>query len=627
MAFEPHVRTQQDTADTGAAPARASRAQRLLADQVNTLYRQFLSGAIPGMVGAFFLVVAVWPYVSRLNIVTWLLALYAATIVRSLLYVRFLRTPGPMDQSKTWACRFVWGATASGLIWGIGGVIMFVPESVPHQAVLFVAFALLSVGAIWVNAYHVPAYYSFVTLLWLPLLVRTLAFGDGYHFVIAALIVIFALAFLWFGRTQNRLFLDSLNTRYENMDLIAELQQQKAEAERAREEAEIANRAKSQFLAAASHDLRQPLQALTLFTEALNERIYYPEVRNIVNNINSSVEALQALFNELLDISRLDAGVVVPHLVDFPVNQLLDRLRTDYTPQATERDLRLSIVSSKAVLHSDPTLLERVLRNFVMNAIRYTERGAIVVGCRYQRDGAVRIEVRDTGIGIAPEEHKRIFDEFYQLGNPERDRRKGLGLGLAIAKGIEKLLGCTIEVKSALGVGSVFSVIVPRGTSVPGAAPAPRSHANLKSSLRGSVIAVMDDERPLREGMQLLLSDWGCQVVAAASPDEVIAALRGLDQTPDLIVADYRLRAGVNGIEAVRRIGSAFGRDIPAVLVTGDTAADRLREARESGFILLHKPVVASQLSEALSRALMSRTGRATGGASGETAEGRRKWM
>ena len=230
----------------------------------------------------------------------------------------------------------------------------------------------------------------------------------------------------------------------------------------ARAAAEAANRAKSQFLAAASHDLRQPMHSLGLFAATLSERVRDPEVRGIIDNINASVEALESLFNELLDISKLDAGVIQPNLSSFPIEPLFERMRIDYGPGAADKGIRLSIVRSGAVIYSDPLLVERMLRNLIVNAVHYTAKGGVVVGCRPRGD-RYSIEVWDSGVGIAADKLDKIFDEFYQVGNPERDRRKGLGLGLAIVKRIEQLLGYQTQVLSRPDRGSVFRFTAPRG--------------------------------------------------------------------------------------------------------------------------------------------------------------------
>jgi signal transduction histidine kinase len=375
-----------------------------------------------------------------------------------------------------------------------------------------------------------------------------------------------------------------------------------AQHAKARAAAEEASRAKSQFLAAASHDLRQPLHALGLFAASLADRERDPAVRSIVANISASVEALEALFTELLDISKLEAGVIQPNLTSFPVGPIFDRLRADYEAEAQQKGLRLSFVGLRAHIYSDPLLFERVLRNLVGNAIRYTDEGSVVVTCR-PRDERYSIEVCDTGIGIPQDKLGKIFEEFYQVGNPERDRRKGLGLGLAIVKRIEQLLGYRLQVVSQPGRGSVFSFTVPRARSEhlgPEDAAAPIG----SDLLRDKCILVVDDEATVLEGMKALLTGWGCEVIAADSLADALERIADHAVKPNAIIADYRLREGATGIEVIHSVHKEYGSDIPAVLVTGDTAAERLRQARESGFPQLHKPVPAATLRATLNSML-----------------------
>ncbi len=496
---------------------------------------------------------------------------------------------------------------------------MFVPNSLALQMFLLGCLFAICAGGVTVIGYYLPAFYAFATVLVLPSIVRHAIMGEPIHWLIAAICSIFLVSYLGFGRRQNRFVVDTLKMRYENSDLIEQLRAQtyaaelattKAEhatheAERAKVEAEIANRAKSQFLATASHDLRQPLQAIALFSEALRQRIYYPEVRNIVDNINASVEALQSLFNSLLDISRFEAGVVDAMPIHFRANQLLDKLRTDYTPPAREKNITLRVRASGENLFSDPILLERVARNFVANAVRYTdEGGTVLVACRQQRDGRIRLEVRDNGRGISHDEQEKIFQEFYQIDNPERDRAKGFGLGLAIVKGIEKILDCKVRLRSAVGQGSIFSVAVPCGATTPTAVNAKENTKQQIKHLRGRCVVVLDDDQAVREAMQLLLTDWGCHVISASTVEDAIEEILQSQRQPDLIVVDYRLRGGATGIDAIAQIRAATRPTLPAVLVTGDTGVDQLREVRESKLTLLHKPVVIAQLSQTLSSAI-----------------------
>jgi two-component system, sensor histidine kinase len=371
-------------------------------------------------------------------------------------------------------------------------------------------------------------------------------------------------------------------------DATANLLAQKDEAERA-------NMAKSRFLAAASHDLRQPMHALMLFVTDLKQRIQYPEVSRIVHNIETSVNAMVSLFNALLDISRLDAGVLHANPVDFPIKSLFDRLRVEFSASAREKDLDFSVMGSKLVVRTDPLLLERIVVNLVSNAVRYTARGGIVVGCRRQRD-SVRIEVWDSGPGVPLERQRDIFQEFFQLSNPERDRSKGLGLGLAIVERMAKLIGTRVRLRSVLGKGSVFYLTVPLGSAARVARERSEVTEALGQALAGVFVIVIDDEGPILEGMRGLLAGWQCEVAAVESQALALAAVQQAGKAPDVIISDYRLRDEENGIDVIRALRARFGNAIPGILVTGDTAPDRLREAEQSGFHLIHKPVRPAKL-------------------------------
>jgi len=372
------------------------------------------------------------------------------------------------------------------------------------------------------------------------------------------------------------------------------------------EELVAANRAKSRFLAAASHDLRQPMHALGLFVTQLNNRIKDPENRRLTGRIEAAVTALQSLLDALLDVSRLDAGVVMANLTDFRVSTLLDRLETAFSPDAFDRGLRLRAARCSLAVRSDTVLLERILINLVANALRYTEAGGILIGCR-RRGNMVRIEVWDTGVGIAPEHQEAIFQEFYQIGNPERDRTKGLGLGLSIAARLARLLGGRIDVQSTPGRGSVFAVEVPQATEVYEEKLASPSRI-LDEPLRDARVLVVDDDTLVREALAGLMEQWGCRVLTAANGEQALSTLLGTGQAPDAVLCDYRLPAGEVGSAVIQQLRERYGSALPAALITGDTAAERLREAKESGVPLLHKPVQPARLRALLEHLLSARS-------------------
>jgi signal transduction histidine kinase len=353
---------------------------------------------------------------------------------------------------------------------------------------------------------------------------------------------------------------------------------------------EVANEAKSRFLAAASHDLRQPLHALGLFVGQLRERMRADERKRVIGSIDTALAAMNELFNALLDISKLDAGATTMEISDFPVAQLLAHAETTFVEAAREKGLSFSVVHCRAWVRSDFILLERIVFNLISNAVRYTHRGGLVVGCR-RRGNSLRIEVWDNGTGIAADQQDKIFGEFYRLGEPDRDRRAGLGLGLAIVDRLCRLLDHPIQVRSMLGKGSVFTVVVPmvkaqvKAAAVP--APAPQ-RLDLSS---GKLVVVIDDDPLVREGMGGLFRSWGCKVITAETDSKALKGLAAADHLPDLIISDYYLSEGKTGLEAIEQLRSALSAQIPAFLISGDTNSKPQREAKAKGYHLLHKPV------------------------------------
>jgi signal transduction histidine kinase/FixJ family two-component response regulator len=366
---------------------------------------------------------------------------------------------------------------------------------------------------------------------------------------------------------------------------------------------EAANLAKSRFLAAASHDLRQPLHALNLFVAQLRTETDQVERGRVAAQIDASVSAMNDLFNALLDISKLDAGVLAPDVTGFPVAHLLKQIETTFAQAAREKGLRLRFVQSSAWISSDFILLERILLNLVSNAIRYTDRGGIVVGCR-RRGGRLCIEVWDSGIGIPEDQREHIFGEFYRLPAAERGHHAGLGLGLAIVDRLCRLLDHRLELTSTLGRGSRFAISLPLIAAPQESIEHSIAPKSIADPAIGKLIVVIDDDALVLDGMRGLLRSWGCRVVTAETDNEVLASLAGDDRRPDLIVSDYHLANGATGIETIHRLRSAFRAPIPAFLTTGDIAPERLREARANGFHLLHKPVAPIALRAMLNQLL-----------------------
>ena len=357
-----------------------------------------------------------------------------------------------------------------------------------------------------------------------------------------------------------------------------------------------ANRAKSRLLAAASHDLRQPLHALNLLVAQLRTEREPGERDRLVGRVEAAVASINGLFDGLLDVSKLDAGVVRPQLLAFPVQRILDRIDVAYASAARSKGLELRIRASSAWVCSDPVLLERILGNFVGNAVRYTRSGAVLVGCRRSGSG-LRIGVWDTGIGIAPDKLERVFDEFYQGDTDGLARGDGLGLGLWIVARLAELLGHRVQVRSTLGRGSGFWVEVPEAAPL-GTAPF-ESDLNTTDALRGRRVLVIDnDDQVLASTVGLLIS-WGCQVTGQKRSD--IGSVDG-DQAPEILLVDMHLDDGDDGVRAIGRLRNRFGSAIPALVMTGDVTGDARARAAAAGLPLVEKPVSALLLRTALTR-------------------------
>ncbi len=393
----------------------------------------------------------------------------------------------------------------------------------------------------------------------------------------------------WLARTLTDSGGDAVSLLCIGRDVTTQ-REHEAALRQARREAEQANASKSRFLAAASHDLRQPLQSLGLYLSVLNRHLDDPKATEISEKMRKSLDTMGELLDALLDISRLDSGSVDPELADFRIDAMLDRIVTDNVQQAEEKQLILECEDSNLVVHTDPGLLERVIENLVTNAIRYTERGGVSITCRRVGDRA-RISVTDTGIGIPEEALDRVFDEYYQLDNPVRDRRKGLGLGLSIVRHIARLLELQLDAESRVGEGSTFSVEVQLGQLAAAEPPPERAAA---AAAHDPLVLFVEDDPAVIDATTMLFEASGVGF-KTATDGRTAVELVAAGAVPDLIVCDYRL-PGMNGVEVIQRVRTILGRDVPAVVMTGDTSARDIEAAHLPHCTVLHKPVDTDRL-------------------------------
>jgi len=590
--------------DKNSLPDSDAYAERMRIEQTAALYGYILIG----VVGTFFAgaVMDVSLYyvgsVSLVRAIFWLLSIAACTAAHLLLRYFYWKDPGRDDDWRFWAYGFTAASLADGLMWAYALAFLVTPGHIAeHYLVVVVAFAVAA-GSVSALGSYLPAFFAIFLPITLPFFFLCIARGGAVDLATAILDIVYIITFAGLAQRTSENFIESLRLRFEKAALAERLRVEK-------DRAEEANLAKSRFLASASHDLRQPIHALGMFVGALSLHQMNEDMRRLVEHMEGSVNAMDSLFSSLLDISRLDAGVVQAHPQAFRIGNLLERICRDHRGEAQEKNIRLIFCPCTLTVFTDPILLERILRNIISNAVRYTEKGRVLVGCR--RGPRLRIEVWDSGSGIPQDKQDQVFEEFYQLGNPERDRTKGLGLGLAIVKRLTVVLGCPFAFRSSLGVGTVFTLSVPLAEKQALAEKPAELPAGV---LRRGLILVVDDEITIREAMRSLLCGWGHQVIAAGSGEELLEQLADCAIRPDLLICDYRLRGGENGIDVIKRIQSEYNDEIAAVLVTGDTAPDRLAEAKASGFLLLHKPVANVKLRATISHLMTAPEGGLTGG-------------
>src|SRR3989344_3502617 len=440
-------------------------------------------------------------------------------------------------------------------------MLFLVPDSPALQMLLITMIVGTSAGSVFVTSFWPRSEYAFaIPSVGLTALGLALQGSEGGVGMAIGLGFFLGILYGIMGQAHG-MTMETIRLQFEKTALAESLQQQK-------EVAEQASLAKTHFLAAASHDLRQPLHALGLFVTAMRQRLRGSAHEPLADRIASSVAALEGLLNALLDVSRLDAGVMQPQRSPVALHDLLGRLGAEFAPLAQAKGLAWRSEGPEGMVDSDPALLETVVR------------------------------VQDTGVGIPPEHHRTVFREFFQLHNPERDRSKGLGLGLAVVERLGILLDHPLTLFSAPGRGTTFELALP---ALEAESTLATTATEGTADAIGLRVLVIDDEAGVRDAMALLLGDWGYRVTLASSVGEALSLLR---EAPQAIVADYRLRDERTGAEAIAQGRETWGANIPALIVTGDTAPDRLREASASGHPVLHKPVAAARLRAFLRHAV-----------------------
>lgn len=584
---------------------------RTLAEQLKLLLKNCISPTLPGILLASLLAWTLSDGANAHLMFVWWLCTVSWRLCLTWAIWRMMHSPQTEARPRRAVGLSMLLNSVDMLCWGGLAWVAMDPTSLSNSVLVVGVLAGVAGNTMSTMSPVLPVFLVTFGVEVIVVCARFWAFGDTAYDALGWAVVLYMLTMIWHALNNHQAVCSAINLRFENERLIGELKTESDNARIAQSKAEQANIDKSRFLAAASHDLRQPIHAQGLFLDVLaDESLNAASRARVLSNAQTAWRASADMLNTLLDFSRIESGVLEPQVRAFHLQPLLHRIEAEVAPQADGKQLVFRTRETPVAVRSDPALLELILRNLVTNAVRYTERGGVLVGAR-RRQGQVVLEVWDTGVGIAPEHREDIFKEFHQLGNAERDRQKGLGLGLAIVKGLADQLGHTVSVRSQVGRGSCFRLCMPEALGA--VATDHHDHPVPMQPLHVRVL-VIDDDALVQEAMKALLQRWCCDCRTAGSVEQAL----DLDwpQPPHLIVSDYRLRHQTTGGQAIDQLRAHWGAPIPAILLTGDTAKERLREATSTGIPLLHKPVSPLQLHHMIRATCSEAWAGAGGGAS-----------
>jgi signal transduction histidine kinase/CheY-like chemotaxis protein len=548
---------------------------------------------IPGpvIVSVLFIAAFAWQSSPAGTIVAWVAIVIACLALRARLLAS--AATAPVSEIGRDTRRMILTTAPVGLALGAAAPLFFTHLDVYGRAFVTIVMIGWIAGGPATSIGHARAFLAFTVPITLQLVIMWTVADRLVGLAIGAMLLLFFAVQARYTREAARTLLQSLSQRHRNRRLVEKLR-------RARDEAQSATAAKSLFLAAASHDLRQPLSALALHSAALSRRKGDPRVEHIASKMDGCIASMGALLGALLDISQLDANTLPLHPEAVRLSDLCAGVGHEFKDAAAQRGLHLRVTTDgDPWVHTDPEQLKRLVRNLLDNAVKYTLEGSVTLSVRAERGGAV-LSVADTGPGVPDDKHEAVFQEFVQLHNPERDRRRGLGLGLAIVRRLVQLLGAELRFESRIGRGTTVSIILP-AIARPLVVPSPPPSREI--SITGWCVLVLDDEVDVREAMRTLLEELACAVMLASDPQEAVDAARR--HRPDLVLADLRLRDHQSGIDAVRQIRDVCG-SVPALLVTGDIGADRLREVAASGLPRRSKPLTEQELLAGIAEAIES---------------------
>jgi signal transduction histidine kinase len=545
------------------------------------------------------------PFVKLRIFLVWAAVSICIEMVRARYAEDVLRRAYDIDPRRVHLA-FVALAAISGGVIGVGAMLFLPALPVYQQTVLGATLLVIPAAGVAVSQSSRYIQAAYALCLVLPAAATWSVLHPGQSLGVAALTILLCAVLILAAADGDKLLLRSVSIRHERDRLIRDLEQRNAEVGAAMERAEQSAQARARVLAAASHDLRQPLHALSVYSAVLAARPAPETLEEVSQNVDQIVRALGDLLNGLLDLSRLSAGYYVPEQQNIALDQLLAGVCAEYAQPAANKGLALRCECPPIRLLGDPVAISRILRNLLDNAIKYTEEGEVRVTTTLEEsDGQViaMLRVSDTGKGIPPAEQSRIFEEFYQLDNPGRDRTRGVGLGLAIVQRLCELIGAAVEVQSVLGRGTCFCVSMP--VQLADAPPVVLPRAETAATLRGRRVYVVDDEQDILKSTQALLEIWGVAVATAQSPQETDLLFERIG-IPDLMIVDLRLGSEEHGALLAERLHRRHGH-FPVLITTGETSSEALLQANQRRFTLLQKPIAPEILARAIVTSLGSR--------------------
>jgi len=551
-------------------------------EQARTLYQQSPILLITLVVLAVVILYSFQGHESFNLLVFWSYLVVGISIARALLVKAFNARLETLTNPTQWLNAFAFSAFISGVVWG-WFLIWIIEPSLNHEIIL-VSFLLpgMVAGSLVPLSSYLPAFLSFMLATLFPLFLYLFNQGDEHTLVMSLLVLFYMLALVGFSFLVNRNILGSIYLRFENDELLDNVKIEK-------ERAEKANIDKSRFLAATSHDLRQPLYALDLYLGALEGVLDEKEQLELLGKVNNSSKALSQLLNAIMDVSKLDSGGVEIHAKVFSLKNLLMMICNEFEQQAEKKGIIIEQWLEDVVINTDPVLLTRIVRNLLSNAIKHNAHCKVSLFMALDKD-IVTVFIQDNGKGIAATELDNIFSEFYQLENPERDRTKGLGLGLAIVQRLSLLLSIPVKVESEVNKGSKFSLLIPVISDK--AIEVESEPAIERNDLSDLFIIVIDDESAVRDAVRTLLRSWGCEILVAGSQASLLKELKQNSYpAPDLIISDYRLRDNKTGVKAIEAVREYFKLPIPALVITGDASVLITEEVIANKSTLMLKPV------------------------------------